>query len=85
SFLVGTLVILVVLPIIVIGSAALVAQGNVRMWPWIAIASGLIPLGTGCVCGNLVFAFWLLHLMLRKDIRAALASPEIALESKRTR
>jgi hypothetical protein len=65
--------ILGILPIVIIVAAICVTRGRVKGWPWIAICTGLIPLGTGCVLLNLIFAFWLLHLMLRKDIRAALA------------
>jgi len=68
------LTVLVLLPLVVITSAVNVARGRVRMWLWVAIVTGLIPLGTGCVCLNLVFAFWLLHLRLRKTIAIGLAS-----------
>lgn len=69
-------IILVVLPIVIIVAAFFVIRGRVQWWSWVAIITGLIPLGTGCVCLNLIFAFWLLHLMLRKDIRAALQTPD---------
>lgn len=72
--LLAILTVLVLLPLVVITSAVNVARGRVRMWLWVAIVTGLIPLGTGCVCLNLVFAFWLLHLRLPKTIAIGLAS-----------
>ena len=55
---------------LVLYAAHRVVRGHTRSWVWIAIVGGLIPLAP---CGiTLPFAFWLLHLRLRKDIRAAL-------------
>jgi hypothetical protein len=55
-------------------SAHHVARGQIRNWIWVAIVGGLVPLSP-CTM-TVPFAFWLLHLMLRKDIRAALARHE---------
>ena len=41
----------------------------------IATVAGLIPFGTGCALLEMIFAFWLLHLLLKPQIRAALAPP----------
>jgi hypothetical protein len=55
----------------VLYAAHRVVRGHTRAWLWIAIVGGLIPLAP---CGiTLPFAFWLLHLRLRKNLRAALA------------
>lgn len=50
-----------------------ILREKVRFWPWVAIVPGLIPFGLTCI--TVPCAFWLLHRMLRKDIRAALARP----------
>jgi hypothetical protein len=63
---------LLVLPVVVFVSAVQVARGRTAVWSWIAIVSGLIPVGTGCVCLSLPMAFWLLHLMMQRPIREAL-------------
>jgi hypothetical protein len=58
---------------LVLYAANRVVHGHTGAWLWVAIVGGLIPLAP---CGiTLPFAFWLLHLMLRKDIRAALLTP----------
>ena len=58
-------------PLLILIAGWKVAAGNWRRWVWVAIVAGLIPFAS---CLQLPFAFWLLHLMLRKDIRAALAT-----------
>jgi len=63
-------IIVLLQPLVVLVAGSKVAAGNYRGWIWVAIVGGLIPFA---VCLQIPFAFWLLHLMLRKDIRAALA------------
>jgi hypothetical protein len=71
--------VLVMLPLVVLVSAISIIRHHTHPWIWVAIVSGLIPLGTPCVCFNVVFAFWLLHLALQRPIRDALPSkPELA-------
>jgi hypothetical protein len=71
----GTLFATLVLfqPLLVLIAGWKVAGGNIPGWVRVAIVAGLIPFA---VCLQTPFAFWLLHLMLRKDIRAALAQTE---------
>ena len=63
---------LVVLPILVLTSAVMLVRERTRPWLWISIVSGLVPVGSGCVCFSMVFAFWLLHLAMQRPIRDAL-------------
>lgn len=73
------LLVFVLLPAAILIGALHVARGKPAGWVWLAIAAGLIPIGSPCACLGVPFAFWLLHLMLRKDIRAALATSESSL------
>lgn len=63
---------LFVLPLVILVASFQVVRGKTKVWPWVAIVGGLVPLGTGCVCAGIPFALWLLVLMLRSDIRTAL-------------
>jgi len=56
--IVPVLGVFVLLPILVLASATSTIRGRTWPWLWVAIVSGLIPLGTGCVCLSVVFAFW---------------------------
>lgn len=75
-------VILIVVPLVAIGLplAALIAAHRVRQprplcWAWTATVLALLPLGSGCWFLQLPFAFWLLHLLVKPEIRAALNKP----------
>jgi hypothetical protein len=66
---------MVVKPAAAVFSSWRVLKGAIYPWAWIAIVAGLIPFGTACALVELVFAFWLLHILLKPKIRTALSMP----------
>ena len=64
----------VVKPACIIYSTRRFLQGTVFPWVWIAIGIGLVPFGSYCAMLELVFAFWLMHLMLKPRIKAVLTN-----------
>jgi hypothetical protein len=69
-----TLGLLVGLPAVIAAAASCVIQGKVFPWCWIATVTSLIPLGSGMWCFEMFAGFWLLHVLLKPEIRAALRS-----------
>lgn len=74
-FAVLVLALFVVKPAASLLATSKVLKGQISPWAWIATIAGLIPFGTGCALIEMIFAFWLLHLLLKPEIRAALAVP----------
>lgn len=60
------------LPLVALVGALRVGRKRPVLWSWIATVAALIPLGTGCWFLQLPFAFWLLRLLVKPEIRAAL-------------
>jgi hypothetical protein len=63
------------LPLLAFIAALRVRPPRPIVWSWIAIITSLIPIGTGCWFLQLALGLWLLHLLVKPEIRAALKHP----------